>query len=245
MTNQQQSADDKASVARIFDSYFTADNVACTEETSKQLVQITESSLSSSSSSSDVDYTAHIIFDDILARVRSTTHDDPLHERAIEIIQALKGTKSDKRDWSQLQPLGMTIRELWNGNLSENSVDGWASLNSFVARLAQREIVPGGFDPYGIWSMRSALETDDDDVEGHVPAAAVWPIYAGTRMYNLSKQGGEESRTLRGGNKWTGKAAYSLERWQFWKGELQKISENQSFQAKPREIAKQALGAMH
>jgi hypothetical protein len=192
-------------------------------------------------------------FEEILRRARSISYDDPEQEKLVQLLSA-------KGSWKSLDSLGISVRELWNGSVDENGVDGWASLNAFVARLAQAEV--SNFDDYGIWSMRSALEDftfedrnavtgkvkegelNPDILDQHVPAAAVWAIYAGKRMLELSKESKEGSASTRGGPSWEGKPGYSMERWDFWKQKFATFSVREDLAAKTKELSAKAYESM-
>ncbi|KAI0316195.1 hypothetical protein OF83DRAFT_284827 [Amylostereum chailletii] len=165
------------------------------------------------------------VYDAILAHVRlRTTHSSQDQDRLVGLLASLKARAAATDASPELYPLGLNIRELWNGELEENTVEQWTALNAFVARLAQAEI--SNFDPFGIWAMRAALE-DEATTGGWIPAAAVWVLYAGRRMYALSREEGREwTRATRGGARWKdGPDGYSIGRWQLWKDGFRQIGD--------------------
>jgi hypothetical protein len=174
----------------------------------------------------------------LLSHIRlSTTHDSPLQSKLIDVLLALK----QKRD---LGPLGICVRDAWNGELNSNNVEQWASLNAFAARMTQAQV--SNFDLYAIWAFRPALEasTTDENVQKHIPAAAVWMFYAGSRLYDLSKKSEapeDWGRAARGGARWEGPDGYSIERWNLWK---QSFKESSSSDSKYKDLAGQAYDTM-
>jgi len=208
-------------------------------------------------------YAPHFIYDEILYRVRIVTHDDPQQEKLVELLAAIKEIRSSKFGadyWHSLDPLGLSIRELWNGELRENSVESWASLNAFSARLAQVELL--NLDDYAIWAMRYSLEDgtlgkvsevtgqvkegelNPDVLDAHIPAAAVWIFYARSLIWQLSQKNADASTSTRGGPAWNGSAGYSVERWNFWKERLGYFSERDDLSEKTRSMAKRAKELM-
>ncbi|KAI0311562.1 hypothetical protein OF83DRAFT_749842 [Amylostereum chailletii] len=145
-------------------------------------------------------------------------HTSPEQDRLVGLIVWLEshaiGGAQRVDGMSGAQSFGIAVRELWNGTLEDNTVEQWTALNALVARLVQAGIT--GFEPYGIWAMRDALEDDTtEDTPGLVPAAAVWFLYAGERIYALSKEEGREwTRATRGGTaRWKdGSWGYSVGR---------------------------------
>ena len=97
----------------------------------------------------------------------------------------------------------------------------WINLNAFIARLTASSMP--SLVNFGLWSMRDALEDEYEDtsvLDGYLPTAAQWIIYAGRLLYTCEDEiapdplGGDP---YRGGDLWTGKHGFCKERWQFWK----------------------------
>lgn len=56
-------------------------------------------------------------------------------------------------------------------------------------------------------------ELNPEGLDSHVPAAAVWVVYAGRRIWKLAQKRGEASRTTRGGlGWWSGPLSHCMER---------------------------------
>ncbi|KAK0205381.1 hypothetical protein DFS33DRAFT_1383277 [Desarmillaria ectypa] len=207
------------------------------------------------------DYSANPVFNEILYRIRLVAHDHSWQDKLVTLVEHVQTTKSSKRDWTGLVPLGLTMRELWNGALEKNTTEMWASLNVFAARLTMAEIID--FDNYGIWAMRYALEDDtlaskpeevtgkvnegelkQEALDSHVPTAAVWAIYAGRRMWALAQKGGERSRATRGGLRWKSPPGYCVERWNLWKERFQSFVGRQDLNAQTKEMSEEAYVIM-
>lgn len=232
----------KTKINQVLESYLSGSNLSA-EDAAGQLVELASASEDSNAA----------VFDEILTRIRSASHDSPIQDKLVQLLGA-------KSTWTPLDALGISIRDLWNGTVEQHGVVGWASLNAFVARLAQAEV--SDFDDYGIWSIRSALEDftfedpaavtgkvkegelNPDVLDKFIPAAAVWPIYAGRRLLALSKEAKEGSRSTRGGPSWTGKPGYNLERWNFWKERLEGFSGRNDLAEETRNISRVAYEAM-
>ncbi|KAK0469098.1 uncharacterized protein EV420DRAFT_1633530 [Desarmillaria tabescens] len=221
-----------AQIADVIDSYLASSVDAL--EAARQLTASIEADLTEPPD----DYSASPIFDEILYRIRLVTHDHAWQDKL-------------------LNPLGLTVRELWNGSLEKNTKGTWASLNTFVARLTMAEIMD--FDSYGVWAMRYALEDDTlapkpeevmgkvnegelnpEVLDSHVPAAAVWVIYAGRHIWALAPKGKEGSKATRGGLRWKGFPGYCVERWNLWKERFQSFAGRTDLNAQTREMSKMA-----
>lgn len=187
------------------------------------------------------------IYDDILRRIRKTRHDSPIQDQLVQLLAAIKTSTSLKRGneyWSSLEPFGLNVRELWNGELEDNSVEGWTSLNAFVARVDQLQL--SSFDDYAIWAMRSSVEaaapedSELDTTDSYVPPATTWILYGGEKVWERSQAGLEGTPSTRGGPLWTGKRGYSVERWLFWKKRFCEVAAMDDLKSGTREMASKA-----
>ena len=124
----------------------------------------------------------------------------------------------------------------------------WLSINAFAARLTATSSFPDSgtsFALFGLWTLRSALE-DEQELDANIPAAAQWVLFAGGKLYTLEEEykpkkgGGDPGR---GGKLWKGRRGFSLERWAFWKEKFQKFSEGQG-DSKTKEYASMAWKQM-
>ncbi|KIK59106.1 hypothetical protein GYMLUDRAFT_44857 [Collybiopsis luxurians FD-317 M1] len=251
-------------VVEIIDNYLASESPVDPSTSAKELTTVVESTPDRD------DWIPHIIYDDILSRIRQFSHDNPIQHKLVSLLSAIKQMDSletaNDGYWGSLRPLGMTVRELWNTaapeSLDENIIKEWTSLNAFVARLTMENVL--SFDVYGIWAMRYALEDDTfsdretatgkvregelnpEEVEKYLPAAAVWIIYAGGSIWELSKDGAlGDSRAARGGPSWDRGVGYSVSRWGFWKDRFGHFGEREDLSRETRGLARRALGIMN
>lgn len=145
--------------------------------------------------------------------------------------------------WQGLPFFGQQARECWNfpyhKEVDAKTRDVWINVNAFVARLTAVAINEHGgerqgysaldYSLYGIWSLRSALEEERENLPGEntidasVGAAAVWLAYAGPTLKGLSNSNKTYSgKVAKPGSKfkdekWRG---YTKDRWLSWKKEL-------------------------
>ncbi|KAI0310904.1 hypothetical protein OF83DRAFT_1178083 [Amylostereum chailletii] len=193
-----------------------------------------------------------------------TTHSSQDQDKLVSMVVALEAraatddAKPGPEQRDSYYPLGWAIREMWTGPENHlNTAEQWTSLNAFIARLAQAGL---GYDMYGIWGMREALEgllskNPPEQWPGWIRGAAVWPLYAGERMCALSRNEIAQSedclRTTdlsKGGENWKDSQGYTVGRWEFWKDELKRIADGSELAYKleedDRELVRRAYQAM-
>lgn len=128
----------------------------------------------------------------------------------------------------------------------------WTNLNALLARLfAQRELMP--LWARGLWSLLDALEEPltAKQFDILVPAAAVWVIYAGTKLkacryqYGNYRDDGSKRLPWSRGDLWHGEAGLSPERWNFWISRFQIITDQPDVEESTRRIAWEALISMY
>lgn len=246
----------KTEVSNVLDRFLSRSIDA--SEAAKRITEPVEQNLSPSRV--EEEETPSVIYEEMLQRVRITTHDSPLHDQLVSLLSSIKTTTSPKRGadyWGSLEPLGLDVREAWNGEEEDNTTEGWASLNSFAARLTSSALMD--FDDYAIWALRDSVEDGTlavvpkgapseelgpDALNRKVPAAAVWILYDGERIKSLSEKSEEGSRSTRGGPRWQGKPGYSIERWQLWKDRFGELAKREDLLAYTRDLSTQARGKM-
>ncbi|KAF5373625.1 hypothetical protein D9758_000904 [Tetrapyrgos nigripes] len=189
------------------------------------------------------------IYQSIVSRIRTTTHDSLTQDNLVKLVGAIKETRPEPKEdyWSSLYPLGLYMRELWNGDYPATE---WASLNAFVARLTVANVLD--FQLFGIWAMRSALENgpaegelSNDVLNQQIPAAAVWIFYAGSKLWDLStKEANAGETAARGGQKWQGTWGYNQPRWVFWKMRFEGFAGRKDLRQDTTTMAKKALEGM-
>ncbi|KIY70264.1 hypothetical protein CYLTODRAFT_419868 [Cylindrobasidium torrendii FP15055 ss-10] len=167
-----------------------------------------------------VEDAAYALFNLVADQVRALTPDASQHEHLVSLLVALKSAETSARDWSELVPLGMVIRELWN--ISGPEKEDWPAINAFAARLAAGRVLD--LDTFGIWTMRAALEGNTETTDREVAAALQWIRYAGSHMKKLSMEGTEATTATKGGPRWSGQGGYNKERWAFWSQRLTEVA---------------------
>lgn len=154
------------------------------------------------------------------------------------------------RLWTDLPYFALLTREEFNWPDPRKVVDQqakeyWINFNSFLARLTTWELSAQragadetshealDYSKFGIWSLRSALEEEDQDhrekgdkTDALTGAAAVWMVYAGTTLRRLcDKEVEYPAKNAKPGarisneKQWRG---YCAERWQVWEHEFAK-----------------------
>ncbi|KAI1209513.1 uncharacterized protein F4807DRAFT_460727 [Annulohypoxylon truncatum] len=163
----------------------------------------------------------------------------------VKTIASLYATeeKDEVNQWRSLKSFSMSMREAWNlspnigtGPSSKHNFTGyqWIDLNSFLAKLHQKQIVQ--LENYPIWELRSSLETPlssdgEPATDIRIRVVEEWLRQTAPRLLQDSllstfsdfPEGGNRGRPYRGGPLYTGESGYSLERWCFWKRRLREI----------------------
>ncbi|EKG20783.1 hypothetical protein MPH_01950 [Macrophomina phaseolina MS6] len=133
--------------------------------------------------------------------------------------------------WSELPSFGPVLREQYDVEYYAEG-DGFVNFNAFAARLTADGVLD--LSLYGIWTLRDALEDQLPDssyaqtASRALAAAAVWFLYAGHTMWELSKQNETlEGRVAAPGKtvadkEWNG---YNAERWALWVERFKKVHE--------------------
>lgn len=93
--------------------------------------------------------------------------------------------------------------------------------------------------------LRNTLEntpSDINELNGKVPAAAVWININGNDIYEAKGHitGEYDYET----SEWKGEKGWSKERWAFWKDRFAAISKEETLSLETREIAKKAAESM-
>ncbi|KAI9721982.1 MAG: hypothetical protein M1812_001940 [Candelaria pacifica] len=212
-------------------------------------------------------------------------HNHPYIVRLVDLLAAIKQLpppqKLDDDDclpwgaeglWDQLPVFGPNMREDWNLHahmvhepVTEFGIQGWTSLNTFVARITAASPEPVfDFQLYAIWAMRDALEDTDEvyNLDAFIPAAATWIFYYGRGIFHnqtqwdygdISPQGnpaaagalyrteGHETHASCGPAPPKG---FSPQRWTFWKDRFKWAKDNEGLQGVTRKFAGDAYHEM-
>ncbi len=186
------------------------------------------------------------------------------HAKAADLVVAfrdhkIKGHEEYNYLYSSLTDFSMACREVFNDapgpDASEVEADAWANVNFFFASITEKEIQD--LSLFAIWSMRDALENEqEDDFEGtaaqkynvYVPAATSWIFGMGRALYakekDLTPTDQSQGNPAKGGFLWKGRAEFSKERWAFWKERLAFVSKLEDVSEKTKNIARDAIEAM-
>ncbi|KAI1798896.1 hypothetical protein F4811DRAFT_546779 [Daldinia bambusicola] len=212
--------------------------------------------------------------------------DTAQHERLISLVRAIKArpdppppspmTKSLEASWiwnggklwSNLSLMGPSTREMWNeccgcgSGWTVPEQHAWTNINAFVARLVSSG-TSTGFELYGSWALREALEDRLKDKVLHVNApavvqatvhitvASVWLRIAGRYMWSLRTEGGgippdlkvdlglrEKKLPWYGYHRDVGEKRHCIARWDFWKRRFEQERENIDLPEEVRELAR-------
>lgn len=207
----------------------------------------------------------------IIHLAKETPHNDSSTQTAlVKLIAALKSRPNPPRPqgredlkshwvwrgsgalWTDLVIFGASMPESWNDTPTGCgrdviTVEGWTSLNAFVARLTAARVLD--FSLYAIWSMRETLETDNraETLEKILPASAMWVVYAGRQLHD-SEQGWPahplRGNPAKGGPLWSGKSGFCKERWTLWKTMFKSITRRSDTNQATRGFAADAIKAM-
>jgi len=122
-------------------------------------------------------------------------------------------------------------------------------LNKFTALLTANNVLRGR--TFALWSLRSALEQDFDQIknalDGYIPAAVQWIVYAGTLLYECEKEypvRADGGSTGSGGPLWNGKTGFCQERWTFWKNRFEQVQSISELADSTKSAAKKAVTEM-
>jgi hypothetical protein len=126
---------------------------------------------------------------------------------------------------------------------------GWTNINAFAARLTAAAAVD--FSVYGIWAMRSALETPidalpADEVPAALQAASAWLQLAGRPMHDSEQRWARSPQhgdPARGGPLYEGPPGFCAERWALWRARLRVLASDDRLDAKTAQMLRAAATA--
>ena len=131
-------------------------------------------------------------------------------------------------------------------------IEYFLNANKFCARLKLAgHPTFEGFDLFGLWTMRSALEDrstlyDDDPNDPpdvFIPAAAAWIAIAGSQMYQWDKEfeyGGNRGQPGRGGPLWNGRQGFAKRRFHLWRRRFGELAQSGVLSDELRTTARRA-----
>lgn len=192
---------------------------------------------------------------------RISFRDTDRHAKLVDLVKAIKehpepSSTSETPTYKTLSGLGMQAREAYNDSphndaaITPQEIHAWTNLNYFLARLTDSGTFT--FYLYVIWAMREALEKTPEPLDGwhdtHVPAAAVWALVLGKKLYereeDLTPKNPNEGNPARGGDLWTGGPVFSKERWAFWKKRFGEVAAYEGVSEETKTISNEAVKAM-
>ncbi|KAJ4297944.1 hypothetical protein N0V90_005843 [Kalmusia sp. IMI 367209] len=202
---------------------------------------------------------------------RISYRDAGSHTKLVNLLKAIRdhpepSSTSEHPIYSTLSGLPMADREAYNDSprydvgVFPAEIHAWTNFNYFLARTIDAEVTDGHI--FSIWSMRQALEMEPKIGTGwyeaskpalyydaHVPGAAVWVLGLGKKLHereqDLTPKNENQGNPGRGGDLWTGSAAFSKERWAFWKKRFGEVAEFEGVSEETKSIAKEAVEAMN
>lgn len=129
----------------------------------------------------------------------------------------------------------------------------WTNINAFLALVYSKAPDLLNFDLRGLWTMLEALETplSDKELEDVLPAATTWIVLGGDALKHSTfwyppytdSDGPEKRLPWSRGQLWTGPAAFSESRWQFWMTRFKDIAADENVGDVVRQSARQAIEA--
>ncbi|CAI6258716.1 unnamed protein product [Periconia digitata] len=239
-----------------------------------QLTAPIDEALSTASHADDLESTWWDLWNSILhasKRIPYSTSSTQ-HERLASLVEALKSHQDPTPNnlsspaWSSLPWLHLAVREAFNDTPHDDDdsppsspallaleASAFANLNYFLATLTSSQVA-GFANPFALWSLRSALETDFSTTpwcfDARVPAAAVWVTGAiGRIVYETEidmtpPQGSRQGNPGKGGELWDGVSGFGKERWGFWKKRFGDVLGIDGVSKETREVAKRAVEGM-
>lgn len=124
----------------------------------------------------------------------------------------------------------------------------WVNLNSFVARLFQGGLIDQYH--YAFWTMRNCFEANDattkDLRESRLAAATQWFAHGARALFTImrEKTATESDQGYLKSAVFSGDKVISVERWNFWKEQLQKL-DDEDVGPREKQMAAHAVVAMN
>ncbi|RMY45886.1 hypothetical protein D0863_15951 [Hortaea werneckii] len=157
--------------------------------------------------------------------------------------------------WRDLPIFGWQMREAWNAAASDSSEaeskQHWINVNAWTARLVSaahaREADKPDLSLYCIWTLRMALETEEQPSNVALSAAAAWLIYAAPTIWEFCMQSKTfDGKVAKPGPRWKDQEwrGFTRERWQAWMQRLISELEGQISDGVTKHMVDQALRAM-
>ncbi|KAF2770671.1 hypothetical protein EJ03DRAFT_310272 [Teratosphaeria nubilosa] len=183
----------------------------------------------------------------LIAMASTIQYGDPVHSQLVTFLQNIQDRPDVEQDgkpfqvqemtvWKDLPLFGWEVREAWNGAATDESEKEdkarWVNTNAFVATLLaavhESEKDTPDVSLFAIWSIRTALEDQEEPESTALAAAAVWLVYAAGALRGLSAEGKSfDGKSAKPGalfkdESWNG---FCKERWNAWGQRLAKLKE--------------------
>ena len=137
----------------------------------------------------------------------------------------------------------------WTDPETGNKAD-WINLNSWTARFFQQTKDDSNdktdFSLFGLWSIRAALEQNDEPQDANLAAAAVWLSHAADGLRELcSTDKSFDGPVARPGSKFADKQWHGFcdDRWSAWLSQLE-TQGHQTSDSETKRLVQEAVAAM-
>ncbi|RMY72799.1 hypothetical protein D0862_14396 [Hortaea werneckii] len=216
--------------------------------------------------SSDVEELLWPSWQCLIACAAATSHESEGQQKLVDVVLGLQhravlekeGEVCHVQDgvvWRDLPLFGWQMREAWNAAASDSSEEEskrhWININAWTARLVStthaKEADKPDLSLYCIWTLRMALETEEQPSNVSLSAAAVWLIYAAPSIWDFCLQRKTfDGKVAKPGprssdQEWRG---FPRERWETWVQRLSSELDGQTSDGVTKQLVVQALRGM-
>jgi hypothetical protein len=135
----------------------------------------------------------------------------------------------------------------------DKGIKQWINANAFAARLTATGRKVLGFQLFGLWTLRDALEEPFNEPDQYhdpvaeIPAAAMWMDILGSSISHWTTEypsGPREGAPGKGGELWNGKHGFCKERWALWRRRFRELSTTPEVNDEVKEVAARATNRM-
>ncbi|KAI7158607.1 hypothetical protein KC349_g4723 [Hortaea werneckii] len=242
------------------------DGGASHESTLDAFCEPVESRYKQTTNPSDVEDLLWPAWQCLIACAAATPHESEGQQKLVDLVLGLQHRPVLEKDgevchvqeglvWRDLPVFGWQMREAWNAAASDSSEEEskqhWININAWTARLVSaahaREADKPDLSLYCIWTLRMALETEEQPSNVSLSAAAVWLIYAAPTIWEFCMQGKTfDGKVAKPGPRssdmeWRG---FTSERWETWMQRLISELDGQVSDGVTKQMVAQARRAM-
>lgn len=134
-----------------------------------------------------------------------------------------------------------------DNNLATNTgkQQEWVNINQFTAKLSATKVPQFNQLSRGGFVLRDTLENvsiDSKELDGLVPAAAVWIKIVGKEIYQ--SEGTMEGEYDYITSDWKGEKGWSKARWVFWRERFTTMGKSEALSETTRDVANEAAELM-